>query len=141
MAKRDMASIRGVCLTTAGCTLTRDKDQWSSAIAQLVGGNDARSVQIEVHNDSVGNVASVCPETMCGIVCIVGTGFIVCGYGGDPNVEHRAGGWGPLFGDDASGYFMGEKVLKAAASYYDICGDAERRYIANQESKQEANEK
>merc|ERR1712228_323286 len=78
---------------------------------------------------------------MSGIVCIVGTGFIVFGYDGDPNIEYRAGGWGPLFGDDASGYFMGEKVLRSAALYYDICGDAETRYITNQESKQESNEK
>eukprot|EP01084_Bolivina_argentea_P150201 262316_1 len=74
---------------------------------------------------------------MRGIVCIVGTGFIVCGYDGDPNIEYRAGGWGPLFGDDASGYFIGEKVLKAAALYYDICGDAQNRYVV-QEAKSDA---
>jgi len=135
-AKQKKSQIVGVCLTTAGCTMTKDKEQWKTAIAGYLGDKE-QSVSIEVHNDSVGDVASVCPKTMNGIVCIVGTGFIVCGYKGDPNVEYRAGGWGPLFGDNASGYFMGEKVLKAAALYYDICGNAESRFVKDQPADSE----
>ena len=135
-AKKEKSQIAGICLTTAGCTMNSDKEQWKAAIATFLEDKD-QSVRIEVHNDSVGDVASVCPKTMSGIVCIVGTGFIVCGYNGDPNVEYRAGGWGPLFGDSASGYFMGEKVLKAAALYYDICGDAETRFVALDDEQKE----
>lgn len=137
LAKKKKSDIGGVCMTTAGCTMTSDKQQWNTAIAKFIGSLSNKNILIETHNDSVGDVASVCPKRMSGIVCIVGTGFIVCGYNGDPNIEYRAGGWGPLFGDDASGYFMGEKVLTAAGLYYDICGDAETRFVSKNDDKKD----
>eukprot|EP01084_Bolivina_argentea_P244768 409975_1 len=139
LAKKTTSNVAGLCMTTAGCTMIKDKIEWKTAISKILNDN-GDIIRIEVHNDSVGDVASVCPKTMCGIVCIVGTGFIVCGYNGDPNIEYRAGGWGPLFGDNASGYFIGEKVLKAAALYYDICGNAEKRYTDTIDKKSDDND-
>merc|ERR1719193_1313914 len=51
-AKQEKSRIAGVCLTTAGCTMTKDKEQWKVAIAAYLDDNE-QSVCIEVHNDSV----------------------------------------------------------------------------------------
>ncbi|MEC1178278.1 BadF/BadG/BcrA/BcrD ATPase family protein [Metasolibacillus meyeri] len=53
-----------------------------------------------------------------GIVQIAGTGAITIGY--DENkVLHRIGGWGYLFDDKGSGYYIGMKALEAVFQSYD----------------------
>ena len=53
-----------------------------------------------------------------GIVQIAGTGSSC--YGRNAAGENwRSGGWGPLIADEGSGYWLGTKAMKAAASSYD----------------------
>ncbi|WP_107942857.1 N-acetylglucosamine kinase [Metasolibacillus fluoroglycofenilyticus] len=53
-----------------------------------------------------------------GIVQIAGTGAITMGY--DENAQlHRVGGWGYLFDDKGSGYYIGKKALEAVFQSYD----------------------
>ena len=53
-----------------------------------------------------------------GVVVISGTGSIV--YGINRNGQHaRAGGWGPILGDEGSGYDMGRKAMIAALKSHD----------------------
>ncbi len=47
-----------------------------------------------------------------GVVLIAGTGAIAYGRGGD-GAEARAGGWGPLLGDEGSGYAIARQGLAA----------------------------
>ncbi len=47
-----------------------------------------------------------------GIVVIAGTGSIVYAKGKDGRV-YRAGGWGPILGDEGSGFWFGLEALKA----------------------------
>lgn len=49
-----------------------------------------------------------------GIVVIAGTGSIVLSQDG-----HRAGGWGHLFGDEASGFSIGAKIIRSFFDYKD----------------------
>ncbi len=46
-----------------------------------------------------------------GIVLIAGTGSIVYGFGNNEEIV-RAGGWGPLLGDEGSGFWIGLNALK-----------------------------
>jgi N-acetylglucosamine kinase-like BadF-type ATPase len=47
-----------------------------------------------------------------GIIVISGTGSIVLGKN-DSGLEARAGGWGPVLGDEGSGYSIGLEALRA----------------------------
>lgn len=47
-----------------------------------------------------------------GLVVIAGTGSIVYGLGSDGR-KVRAGGWGPLLGDEGSGFWIGLKAMQA----------------------------
>jgi glucosamine kinase len=53
-----------------------------------------------------------------GIVLIAGTGSVAWGRGPDGRTE-RAGGWGPLLGDEGSGYAIGLAALRAVAATHD----------------------
>lgn len=53
-----------------------------------------------------------------GIVAISGTGSLVMGIN-DKGEIHRAGGWGPVIGDEGSGYDIGRQALQVAAQYQD----------------------
>ena len=51
------------------------------------------------------------------IVVIAGTGSIA--YGCSPEGFNRVGGWGPLLGDEGSGYDLGRRALQTAARMAD----------------------
>lgn len=53
-----------------------------------------------------------------GIVLTVGTGSIAYGRTQQGKIV-RCGGWGQLLSDEASGFYMGLQVLKAAGDYLD----------------------
>jgi N-acetylglucosamine kinase-like BadF-type ATPase len=58
-----------------------------------------------------------------GIVIIAGTGSVAFGIDASGR-RARADGWGPLLGDDGSGYAIGRAVLRAAMRHFDGRGPA-----------------
>jgi glucosamine kinase len=48
-----------------------------------------------------------------GVLLIAGTGSIVIGRGREGSM-FRVGGWGPYFGDDGSGFWIGREAVRAA---------------------------
>lgn len=75
-------------------------------IRQLIVGNDAMNAFWS------GN------EADNGIVVIAGTGSIA--YGMKDNHEYfRIGGWGYLFGDEGSGYYIGKEAVRRTLMAYD----------------------
>ncbi|MBT3346343.1 MAG: ATPase [Gemmatimonadetes bacterium] len=60
-----------------------------------------------------------------GIIAIAGTGSIVMGRGKASQVE-RAGGWGPLLGDEGSAYSLVMAGLRAAGRAHDGSGPVTR---------------
>lgn len=52
------------------------------------------------------------PVDSAGVVLIAGTGAVAFGRNQD-GLEERAGGWGPLIGDEGSGYEIGRRALSA----------------------------
>lgn len=58
-----------------------------------------------------------------GVLALAGTGSSVLGIG--PTGERvKAGGWGPVFGDEGSAYRIGQSALRAAACEFDGRGPA-----------------
>jgi len=77
-----------------------------------------------VFNDATTALASGTGGRLHGCVVICGTGTIVVGFNEslhDPRVPQprRASGWGPLLGDEGSGYAIGSDVLKAVCRCVD----------------------
>jgi N-acetylglucosamine kinase-like BadF-type ATPase len=58
-----------------------------------------------------------------GVLVIAGTGSIACSLSPKGVIE-RCGGWGPRFGDEGSGYFIGCEALRAVAREWDKRGRA-----------------
>lgn len=80
---------------------------------------DARELAEEVVIDSDGLIAMYDAfEDRAGILLVVGTGSIA--YGRSPAGEIvRCGGWGPTFGDEGSGGWIGRKALGIVAASSD----------------------
>lgn len=56
-----------------------------------------------------------------GVVIIAGTGSIACGINARGRFA-RAGGWGPVMGDEGSGSYIGRRALEAVVMAYDYRG-------------------
>lgn len=80
---------------------------------------DAKEIAEEVVVDSDGMIAMYdALEDRAGILLVVGTGSIA--YGRSPNgTVVRCGGWGPSFGDEGSGGWIGKRALSIVAASSD----------------------
>jgi glucosamine kinase len=80
---------------------------------------DEREIAEEVVVDSDGMIALYDAfEDRAGILLVVGTGSIA--YGRSPNgTVVRCGGWGPAFGDEGSGGWIGKRALSIVAASSD----------------------
>lgn len=80
----------------------------------------ARSLLV-VH-DSVNALAGA-TEGKPGIIVIAGTGSVARGVNA-AGAEMRAGGWGHLFADEGSAYWIGREAVRAVTAQFDGFGDA-----------------
>jgi len=80
----------------------------------------SESCKVYVTNDAVAALTS---GTFAheGLVLIAGTGSIVYCVQKNNRVS-RVGGWGYLFGDEGSGYYIGQQALRVIAQHYDAFG-------------------
>jgi glucosamine kinase len=80
---------------------------------------DEREIAEEVVVDSDGMIALYdALEDRAGILLVVGTGSIA--YGRSPSgTVLRCGGWGPAFGDEGSGGWIGKRALSIVAASSD----------------------
>lgn len=80
----------------------------------------SESCEVHVTNDAVAALTS---GTFAheGLVIIAGTGSIVYCVQKN-NYVSRVGGWGYLFGDEGSGYYIGQEALRAITQHYDAFG-------------------
>ena len=105
--------VEGVCLALAGVGRTEDRD------AVLAWATQSRfGARVQVVPDGVVAFADGAAEPW-GVVLIAGTGSLALardrgvGLVSDAATD-RAGGWGPLLGDEGSGHAIGLAALKAA---------------------------
>jgi N-acetylglucosamine kinase-like BadF-type ATPase len=119
---KEVTTVRGpelqaVCVGMAGAE--RDTDQQAvRAILRHIGIEG----RILVVNDAFVALSAGVREGP-GIVLVAGTGSIVYGRSAR-GFAARAGGFGRIFGDEASGYWLGRRALQAVARASDGRGPA-----------------
>jgi len=114
------SQVLGIGLGVSGADRPSDADRIRGWVRPLFPKED---VPILVHNDGVIALSSGTKGVLDGVVVISGTGTICIGYTKDGN-HTRVSGWGPLLGDDGSGYAIGHAILKAVVKAVDGRGPA-----------------
>ena len=98
--------VDALCLGMAGAGRERDHRAMRRILSRLGRARE----NIVTHDALIALVAGA--RERFGVVLIVGTGAAV--YGVNRKGESaRAGGWGPLLGDEGSGYWMGLRALQS----------------------------
>ena len=105
-----------LCLALAGAGRP-DEQEYIASWAQESG----RATRVRVMSDADGALEGA-HGGEAGIIAIAGTGSIVLGRSAGKSV--RAGGWGPLLGDEGSGYAVGLEALRAVLHRVDGWGPA-----------------
>ncbi|WP_342504252.1 BadF/BadG/BcrA/BcrD ATPase family protein [Lysinibacillus sp. FSL L8-0126] len=111
------SDVSTVFLCVAGGDRQVDKVRWKQWIGFIF---PASSCKVTITNDAVAALTSG-TFTQQGLVVIAGTGSIVYAVRKDHQVS-RVGGWGYLFGDEGSGYYIGQEALRVIAQHYDVFG-------------------
>jgi N-acetylglucosamine kinase-like BadF-type ATPase len=83
-----------------------------------------RTSYLSVVHDSVNALAGAAAGGP-GMVVIAGTGSVARGRNA-VNREMRVGGWGHLFGDEGSAYWIGREAVRAAAAEEELVGPKTR---------------
>src|SRR6476660_7665456 len=78
----------------------------------------ALPAQVIIESDAfIASIAAIGVDP--GILLIAGTGSIVIGRDKD-RAMFRIGGWGPHFGDEGSGFWIGREAVRAALRSIDV---------------------
>jgi N-acetylmuramic acid 6-phosphate etherase len=102
----------GICLALAGAGRPEDRPPIESWIKQ-----ERIAERVAVLPDALAVLAAASPDVV-GVSLIAGTGSMAYARNADGE-EARAGGWGPLFGDEGSGYLLALAGLRAAVQAAD----------------------
>ena len=103
-----------LCLALAGAG--RQDEQ---AVIAAWARDSGQAVRVRVMSDAEGALEGAHGGAP-GIIAIAGTGSIVLGRAAELRV--RAGGWGPVLGDEGSGYAIGLSALRAVLRHFDGWG-------------------
>jgi glucosamine kinase len=109
--------VASACFGLAGCDRPADRAVLMEMVRRM---GIAGPVRLE--NDGVVAWAGA-TRARPGAVVLAGTGSIAYGRTGDGR-SVRAGGWGPLFGDEGSGFDLGRRAVRAALLAADGRGPA-----------------
>jgi N-acetylglucosamine kinase-like BadF-type ATPase len=111
-AQPPASGLAGACIALAGYYPPWHEREARVALESLLPG-----VPLRLEPDLVAAWAGATGGRP-GIVLVVGTGTVA--YGRDSGGRGaRAGGWGPLFGDEGGGYWVGCEALRAVARAHD----------------------
>lgn len=113
----DAAEVAAVCLCSAGYFAPHHETLIREGLAAR-WPNAALRVETDLVAAWAGSLAAA-----PGVVVIAGTGSVAYGRAADGH-EARAGGWGPLFDDAGSGYWLACRGLAAVAEAIDGRGPA-----------------
>ena len=113
------ARAEAICFGISGVERPRDV-----AEVQARAASAGWAPKVLVSNDAViALAAGLRGRTGPGVVVIAGTGSIIFGMDAGGR-SARAGGWGPVLGDEGSGYEIGRRGLIAVMRAYDWRGAA-----------------
>ncbi|QDT08607.1 N-acetylglucosamine kinase [Planctomycetes bacterium K23_9] len=123
-AGMQQCQVQSLCLAMAGSDRQAERKQWRS----WAESHQLASEKLVVTNDAVPVIFAANPKGQ-GIALIAGTGSLALGRIAGGNIARddgntaRAGGWGPLIGDEGSGYAIALGALRAAAKAADGRGE------------------
>ncbi len=112
---------RPIAQVTLGMPALGESDAWDARLAALAA-NAFPGWTVLLYNDARLALEGALPD-QTGVLVVSGTGSIAWGKADDGS-EARTGGWGPLLGDEGSGYDIGRRALAAAAMAEDGRGPA-----------------
>jgi len=88
-------------------------------LSNYIGNND---IKLIINSDPETCLSSGTMGKLEGIIMISGTGSITVGIDQKNSKRFRAGGWGPLLGDEGNGWSIGHAVLCAVTQSIDGTG-------------------
>jgi glucosamine kinase len=104
-----------VCAGFAGAARPESAAFYREVLSSLLPG-----ATIIIESDAfVASIGAIGVDP--GILLIAGTGSIVIGRDGNRSI-FRVGGWGPHFGDEGSGFWIGREAIRAALRLKDAQG-------------------
>ncbi len=112
-----LADITRTCIGLAGVSIPAVRAWAIAALTAKVSGELILLGDEEIALDAAFTGGS-------GILVIAGTGSNVIGRAPDGTL-HRASGWGPILGDEGSGYWIGLESIRAALRAHDRSDQAE----------------
>jgi glucosamine kinase len=101
----NLADVTQTCIGIAGYTIEAVREWAEREIAQVVGGELLISGDEEIAFDGAFRGGP-------GILVVAGTGNNVMGRAADGAI-YTAGGWGPVLGDEGSGFWIAQEALRA----------------------------
>jgi glucosamine kinase len=101
----NLADVTQTCIGIAGYTIEAVREWAEREIAQVVGGELLISGDEEIAFDGAFRGGP-------GILVVAGTGNNVMGRAADGAIS-TAGGWGPVLGDEGSGFWIAQEALRA----------------------------
>ncbi|MDI7741911.1 BadF/BadG/BcrA/BcrD ATPase family protein [Lysinibacillus fusiformis] len=112
-SRSSIGEVEAIYLCLAGADRERDK-----SIIKSLFENTVYEHKIIIKNDADAALAAgTWGES--GLLLIAGTGSIAYGVTSDFSKNIRVGGWGYLFGDEGSGFFIGKKAVQSVLKSYD----------------------
>src|SRR5215475_12616981 len=108
-----------VCAGFAGAGRPESVAFYREVLQSLIPGAQVIIIESDAFISSIGAIG-IDP----GILLIAGTGSIVIGRDKD-RAMFRVGGWGPYFGDEGSGFWIGREGIRAALRSVDRQSSAE----------------
>ena len=101
-----LAEVTRTCVGLAGLSIDAVREWAEREIGDVVGGNLRLAGDEEIALDGAFRGGE-------GILLIAGTGSNIVGRAADGTM-YRVGGWGPVLGDEGSGYWIGQEALRGA---------------------------
>ncbi|HEY0784263.1 MAG TPA: BadF/BadG/BcrA/BcrD ATPase family protein [Acidobacteriaceae bacterium] len=118
----NLRHVRRTCVGTSGISAPAVRSWIERAIAQSVGG------ELTLLGDEVIALDSAFPSTR-GVLVIAGTGSNIVARASTGQMVH-AGGWGPMLGDQGSGYWIGHEALRACFRAIDAAPASTADHVA-----------
>ena len=117
MIKRQLSDvvhdIRFIIINLAGVGAAQQRIMTKQTVESVF----SETKKVEVYHDAHGSLLANAPEESSMLV-ICGTGSVIVGKDRHDHF-YRAGGWGYLLGDEASGFWLVKRLFQEYLSYHD----------------------
>lgn len=120
MQKYPCSQIAVATFALAGIDSPKDKEIVTAIVQNALSATQLSIATLIIENDAEATLLGV-TAGQAGALLIAGTGAIAYAYDGQQIV--RAGGWGHRAGDEGSGYWLGQEVVRAIFKMEDGRGE------------------